>query len=294
MKSELNFGVIGGDTRLAYAANRLTERGCSVCAAGLELLESVPFAFRTTDLYTALRAQNLLFGLPFTKTGDTLYAPFSKEPIPLHTVYGTLGAGQTVFAGMLTPAAAAALAGTGCAVTDYYKDEPFTLYNAMLTAEAVTGLLLRHVPVSLFGAEIAVLGYGRIGFYLARMLQQLGARVTVFARSELQRAKARTIGLQALPLSDLTEHTHFFHALVNTVPAPVITKKALDRLNADCCLIETASAPYGIPAGLAAQHGNPYILAAGLPGKYAPASAGKCIADTVLRLYTGGDTICKN
>ena len=284
MNQKKKYAVIGGDTRLYYTALHLASLGLPVLSAGSELLEKDKHCFTEADLATALQADTLLFGLPFSKDGTLVHAPFSEAPIPIKTVIDHVSQNQRIFAGMLMPAAAASLREKGAEIIDYYKDMPLILYNAMLTAEAITGILIGKLPCALFGADIAITGYGRIGFYLARSLKTMGANITVFARDPIQRAKARTVGISAETFDALNNGKASFRALVNAVPSQIIRETELDNLNPDCLLIEAAGAPYGIDADAAANRKMNYYLASGLPGKYAPESAGRFIAETILRM----------
>lgn len=283
MTHKKSIAVIGGDARLYYTAAYFAQQGETVFAAGSEKLACGLNAAELTDLSDALRADILVFGLPFTKDGEFLFAPFAKNEIPLKDIYKQLHAGQTVYAGMLSPAAIGAIRDAGAAATDYFRNEALTLMNARLTAEALAGLLILRLPHAVFGAKIAVTGFGRIGEFLALTLKALGADTTAYARSPLQRAKARALGLRSAPLETLTEQQNRFHALVNTVPSPILGEKALAQLNRDCVLFEAASAPYGIDAAAAERLKMTRYPAAGLPGKYAPESAGRFIAQTILQ-----------
>ncbi len=272
--------VIGGDRRLIYTAKRFAALGLRVRTFGLP----ADGTERAGSLFEAADADILVCGLPFSKDGKTVFAPLTNEIIDIDDLRSVLKRGQTVFAGTPGEATAALLCSGGADVTDYYKDEALTLINAMLTAEALLGMLITALPCALTGTEIAIGGFGRIGGTLAEKLRLLGAEVTVFARSEARRVLAEATGVKALPFSAFRDRCGRYKALVNTVPAPVIGKVVLANLPADCLLIEAASAPYGIDAAAAKAQGLPYISASGLPGKYAPETAGEAIADTVLRL----------
>jgi dipicolinate synthase subunit A len=190
---------------------------------------------------------------------------------------------------MLRPETAGMLRSTGAKVIYYYKDEAFTQYNALLTAEALISLLMQTLPCALDGAEIGVAGYGRIGSVFARYLTALGAKVTVFARRPETRLQAEKEGITALSFEELRNRCGLFRTLVNTVPAPVLGREALMNLPRECVLIEVAGAPYGIEEAAAEELGFTYIPAPGLPGKYAPESAGAAIADTAVHLLAGGE-----
>ncbi len=278
--NSLSFAVIGGDTRMVYAAQTLYNEGYKVKRAATELNDT-PCGVPNVPVTEAAESDVLIFGLPFSKDGKTLYAPFGAQTMSVREPIGDARSNRFIFAGMLSSGRCEHV--FPGPVTDYYYDEPFTLFNAMLTAEALVMHLMRALPCALFGTEIAVLGYGRIGAYLTRMLLSLGARVTVFARSPVQLASAALNGAAAVPLQELGNVCSACRALVNTVPAAVCGKKELCALAENCLLIECASPPYGIDAAAAERMGFSYTLAAGLPGKYAPEAAGAAVAHTVTR-----------
>ena len=277
MDQRKTVAVIGGDQRLIYTQKRFEAMGYTVR----------PFAFTegVCPLAQAFEADIIVFGVPFSRDGETVFSPLSDQKIRIRDVCGGLSDRNTVFAGILSAKEAETLTATGAAVTDYMKDAVLTKKNAELTAEILTGQLILTLPCALFGAEIAVAGYGRIGAALAHKLTLLGANVTVFARAEAARAQALAAGCKALPFSALRDRCGRYRALVNTVPAQIIDTQALGNLPRDCVLIEAASAPYGINTAAAKEMGFLYTLASGLPGKYAPETAGAWIADTAIRLF---------
>ena len=58
--------------------------------------------------------------------------------------------------------------------------------------------------------------------------------------------------------------------VVNTVPAPVLTRVILKELPRDAYILDIASAPGGTDFECAREYGIRAELAPGLPGKYAP------------------------
>ncbi len=151
----------------------------------------------------------------------------------------------------------------------YYEDEIYAIENAALTAEGALELLMRRSNRALGGMEVLVVGFGRIGGFLAGMLASLGAHVTVAARGEAARASARSRGLDAV---DITHIPGSYDAVVNTVPAPVL---AGDYGGALC--MDLASAPGGW------QDDTPVLKAPGLPGMYAPKAAADVMAEAIYR-----------
>ncbi len=152
----------------------------------------------------------------------------------------------------------------------YYKDEIYVIENAALTAEGALELLMRRSNRGLAGMDVLVVGYGRIGSFVAGMLSGLGAHVTVAARSARARASARASGCQSV---DITNIPPVFDGVINTVPAPVLTG---DFGGALC--IDVASAPGGWAADA------PVLKAPGLPGLYAPKTAADVMAEAIYRV----------
>lgn len=152
----------------------------------------------------------------------------------------------------------------------YWSDPVFIIENAALTAEGAVELVMRRLPGSLAGAEILIVGYGRIGSLLADHLARLGANVTVAARRPESRAEARARGHTSV---DITQLPIDPEAVINTVPAPILTG---DFHGALC--LDLASAPGGWADK------TPVLRAPGLPGLYAPRAAADAMADAVYRV----------
>jgi len=114
-----------------------------------------------------------------------------------------------------------------------------------------------------------VIGWGRIGKCLAKLLQQLGANVTVAARKETDRAILSSLGYQAVDTANLD--TKPYRVIFNTVPTMISALSPGEALKIDLASV----------LGLGS---SDVIWARGLPSKDAPESSGKLIAQTAIRL----------
>ena len=279
--------IYGGDRRMLFAARRLQRAGLPVYAVGFEKA-ALPKGVRAISLTGPFHGV-LLTGTPLTKDGETVFAPFADRPLPLRELTGLTDGGTALFTA--APGVhARLLQANGAALTDLLADEALLRKNAALTAEALLGLLIAETPKALAGLRVAVLGYGRIGSALTKLLLAVGAAPTVFARRAESRLAAEANGADACPITALEAKVSAFDTLVNTVPARVVGTGALRALRRDCVLLEAASSPFGIDPAAAKEMGLRLISAGGLPGKYAPQSAGEAIADAVLRRLKGGGT----
>ncbi len=280
--------VIGGDTRQIYCAEKLRSAGYRTHLFGFELSPENAVLGKTDDLEKAMSANVIVLPLPVSKNGKLLNAPFCGREIPLSDITRLITPEKKVFYGMGTKQLERALADTGCEYHDYYKFQSLIIKNALLTAEGVLGIIMNRIPKTVFGLKAAVTGYGRVGYFTAKLLKTLGAEVTVFARSPEQLAKAECAGMKTEELQYLCCEKRNFDCLINTVPSRILDKDELNALTADTVIIETASAPYGLDFAQASQHGFTVIKAFSLPGKMSPVTAGEVIADAVTAKLDGG------
>ena len=82
--------------------------------------------------------------------------------------------------------------------------------------------------------------------------------------------------------------------VVNTVPAMVADESVLSLLKKECKVIDLASVQGGVDYEAARRMGISAVLLPGIPGKYAPVTAGKILADyyeNKLNDLFGGDSL---
>ena len=267
---ELTFTVIGGDWRSFFAAKRLREQGFPTEILALKNEKSfMPSEKISTDV--------ILLPLPISRDGEHLFAPESKEPILLKDVFAAISDCAIIFGGNIGEFADERM-------MDYGKREEFALMNAVPTAEGALLFALQNGKRTVFGMRVAVIGYGKVAFATAKLFRAVGAEVTVFARRAQARTEAHMMGYPARPLSALSECADGFDLLINTVPARIFDREILSRISPHGYVIDLASAPFGLDFDEAKGLGVRAELAAGLPGKFFPETAGYAVTDTVLDL----------
>ena len=162
-------------------------------------------------------------------------------------------------------------------VVDFLKDEAYLAHNARITAEAALDVALPCLPVTVRNCPVLIIGWGRIGKCLARLLQTMGADVTVAARTESDRAMLSALDYRVTDTEGFGENLKAFRLICNTVPHPVLSREQCGYCRDDCILIDLASRQ-GI------DHEDA-IIARGLPGIHFPESSGILIAQTFLKYY---------
>ena len=159
---------------------------------------------------------------------------------------------------------------------DLLADAGYLAENAYITAESAMDIALPRLPCLLRGSEVLILGWGRIGKCLSQLLKNMGARVTVAARKEADRAMLRSLGYTAADFPELENTLPGYRLIFNTVPHMLLPESKIRFCRGDCIKIDLASQP-----GMAA---SGVIIARGLPGLHRPESSGRIIAETLVRL----------
>ena len=160
---------------------------------------------------------------------------------------------------------------------DLLTDPVYLARNAMITAYGAIEKAQSAMKVTWEDCPVLIVGGGRIGQCLAQLLKGLGAQVVIALRRSSQQALLGALGYE----TEGMEFPHYilgqFRVIFNTVPAPVLSRAALEHCRKDCLKIELASSP--------GMEGEDIIQAKGLPGGCAPESSGRLIAQTVSRLH---------
>ena len=191
---------------------------------------------------------------------------------------------KLLFAGKLQSEMRALAMKQGIDVFDYYERDEFAIANAVPTAEGAIEIAMHELPTTLDGSSALVIGNGRIGKVLARLLAALGVTVTVSARKPADFALIRTEGHRAANTEKLAElfSVRRFDMIFNTVPHRVLNRGELSLIPPGTLIVDLASKPGGVDSKEAAKLSHNVIWALSLPGKVAPVTSGHIIADTIL------------
>lgn len=278
MQKIRSFLFAGGDVRQLYAADKLKKMGYETAASGFEKYDGA-VAYKAESVEKAYLYDAVVLPLPLTRDGENINAPFSESKISIKSLSEFLGKGKSVFGGKMSGDIAKLFYGNK--IYDCYSREDFQLLNALPTAEGIAEIALRELPITVNGAEILVLGFGRTGKAIGKLLKVMGADVIIGARKTAVLAEAEDEGFKTLNILADFDIPLKIRMAVNTVPAQILSEKHLKQLKG-CLYAEAASAPYGTDLEKARGAGVNTVLASGLPGKIAPESAGEIIAETII------------
>ena len=156
---------------------------------------------------------------------------------------------------------------------DLLKDETYLAANAAITAECALQVAAPLLGRTFSDISVLIIGWGRIGKCLGKILKDLGADVTVASRKEADRAMLRALGYDTADPGNLRGN---FQLIYNTAPAPIPGTEQFKK----CVQIDLAS-----HKGLA---GDDVIWARGLPSIHAPETSGRLIGKTVSKWLREG------
>lgn len=232
--------VIGGDLRQLTAAELFGKDGFEVILYGFKDREC------EADLGKALDADAVVLPMPVSTDGEHLNAPFCDEKIPLREICERVKASAVVFGGSMREGFVSELNKKGIKHCDYLKREELAIKNAVPTAEGAVEIAMSETPITLHGSKCLVVGYGRIGKILSKMLSGIGARVSVEARKFADLALIEGHGCEAVALSELSRYVGEYDVIFNTVPAMIFDEELLGRIRSDTLIIDLASRPGGV------------------------------------------------
>lgn len=272
--------VVGGDRREVELVRALAASGARVRVVGLPVPTS-PNVEPAATLAEAVSGVRAVIGPMAGTDEDGIIATPLVPGLQLRldaAFMAALGSRVPLFIGTAQPAVARGAQAYGVRLIEIAKVEEIAIANAVPTAEGAVLVALERLPITIHGAAALVVGFGRCGTVLARLVAAMGARVGVVARSPADLARAEALGLTAWPWFQLAEAVERQDVIFNTVPALVLDRQVLACTQSDVLIVDIASAPGGTDFLAARELGRDAVLALGLPGKVAPVTAGRILA----------------
>ena len=131
------------------------------------------------------------------------------------------------------------------------------------------------------GSNVLVMGFGRIGKVLAKMLDGIGAKVYCEARKNEDISWIKAYGCNPNHLNNLDEYLDKFDIIINTIPFQILDEQKLNLVKDDLVIIDLASNPGGVDRKAARDKNLKVIWALSLPAKVAPLTSAEFIKETL-------------
>ena len=157
-------------------------------------------------------------------------------------VFGEMREGDLVAGYGIDKAAKTKMRACGAIVYDALEDEAFLAENAHQTALGALGYILSNIDTVPSDTDFAVIGYGRIGSQIVRMLLFLGGKVEVFSTSKTTCLALGECGV-SVRLIDRSAPLVKTDAsvIINTAPTDLSASFADGKLPSGVRVIELAS-----------------------------------------------------
>ena len=278
------------DKRVVRICHMLTDAGYHVGIAGCTLPAGMPIGVSLYPDWRALLGEAYAVLLPLPAFRANAIA-FGEEAIPFSDFLARLQAGTVLLGGLMPPDKVQAAKAAGMRVFDYYAAEAVIQRNGELTAEGAISIAMQELPIALDEARVGVVGCGRIGNALCRLLSRIGSDVTALARREASLSVAKSCGCRTALLTPetLIGLMKGYDAVFTTVPFRIFSEEILrhsERLadQRKTLFIDLSSSPGSFDPIAARTYDLHLLWALSLPGKYAPDSAGAVLGKEILRL----------
>ncbi len=165
-----NIGFLGGDLRIVKLAELFSKDGYKVYTYGLEEAQFKENNIRKTTLTNMIENTSTIFSnIPFSKDKETIYAPFSKEVLKIKEILPSLK-NKKLIVGAINKELLEIANESKVEVTDILENEALAILNAIPTAEGAIQIAMEESEKTLHNSKILILGFGRIGKILAKML----------------------------------------------------------------------------------------------------------------------------
>ena len=278
-----NIAVIGGDLRIVKLVEMLEKENYIVSTYGLEKAPEI--AIKASSLEECIKDADIILGpLPLSSNGEYINTPFSENKIAIDELLNSIE-GKTFIAGSIKQEVYDKVNGKNITILDIVKREELAVLNAISTAEGAIQIAINETPKNLHGNNVLVLGFGRIGKVLSKMLDGIGAKVACEARKTTDLAWIKAYGYEPVNLIELKENLHKYDIIINTIPYIVLTREMLQEVKEDALIIDLASNPGGVDRKVAREKEIKVIWALSLPGKVAPITSAEFMKETLLNMF---------
>ncbi len=279
---EKSITVVGGDLRIVKLIEMLDNDGYKVYTYGLENSEEVLNMERVElcpTLEEAVSASKVVVGpIPLSSDRKRLSMPFGRNSVELGEFVKALK-GKYLIAGNI--GIKEELDANEIQFTDLLKREEFSVLNTIATAEGTIQIAMEETQRTVHGSNVLVMGFGRIGKVLAKMLDGIGAKVYCEARKNEDISWIKAYGYNPIHLNDLNDNLNKFDIIINTIPFQILDEERLNLVKKESIIIDLASNPGGVDRRAAREKNLKVIWALSLPAKVAPLTSAEFIKETI-------------
>jgi dipicolinate synthase subunit A len=287
MLTGIKMAFVGGDARIIEVIKHAIELDASIVLIGFDQLETPLADTVKADLAPEVFSDVDAIVLPVTGMDDSgkVESRYTSQALVLEEAhFQAMPKHAKIFTGIARKRLAEVCQKHGLRLFKLMELDEVAIRNSVPSAEGAIQMAMENTDITIHGSRSVVLGFGRCGITLARMLRGIGADVSVCARKASDLARIQEMGLRPYGMHEIVKATGDADLIFNTIPHLVLTAEVLAKVKRTCVIIDIASKPGGTDFRYAEKRGIKALLAPGLPGIVAPKTAGQILARTLCRI----------
>ena len=279
------YGILGGDNRNIKLAKLLAKENNIVYTYGLEEAEEL---LGISKIYNCNSVEELAFSsgiivgpIPFSKDGVNVLMPYSNQKITIKECVKKICNNNKLVVGQVSDDIYNLAKDSNLEIVDIMKCEELVILNTIATAEGTIQVLMKNTDTILQGLSVLILGFGKVAKTLAYKLYNMQMDVTCAVRKNTDLSWISAYGYNRKNIHELSSYVGDYDIIINTIPAIVVGKKEIEKINNETLVVDLASYPGGIDVDEIKKKDIKYVWALGLPGKVAPVTSAKYIRQTI-------------
>lgn len=281
--------IIGGDLRIVNLIELLAKDDFLIYTYGLENSEDLiecDNVKKCASITELVGSSEIIIGpQPMMNDQENISAPFAEEKIPIEELISEMAnKNKTFLAGKISESVEEKLKEANIKSIDLLKREELVVLNTIATAEGTIQIAMENTQRTIHGSNILIMGFGRVGKVLAKMLDGIGAKVSCEARKNSDIAWIKAYGYNPIHLSELEKVLGDYDIIINTIPFQILDEERLKCVKKECTILDLSSNPGGVDRNAARRMGLKLIWALSLPGKVAPMTSAEFIKETLTHI----------
>ncbi len=283
----MNIRVRGGDKRIVELVKLIKKDENKICLFGFGQCDELQSFKQASNLDEALQNSELVItSIPLSKDGKTINTRYTEKTILIEDFFQKAKCKKIVTGNITDEISKLIDLANKNELIDVMKCEELTVKNAIPTAEGAIQIAMEKSQITIHDSKCLVLGFGRIGKILAKMLNGFGAEVYCEARKQQDLAWIKTYGYKPVHLNDVEKVLGQCDFIFNTIPFMILDERKLNLINKQSIIIDLASKPGGIDFEAAQKLNLQVDWALALPGRVASKTAAKYIYETMKNSFS--------
>ncbi len=164
------------------------------------------------------------------------------------------------------------------------NDESVIKENSIITVEGIISDIITNTDITINKSKVLVIGYGNIGSYLTKVLNDLKALVSVSVILDKDKNSLDKLNINSVYSNDISSMCKVISEsdiIINTVPSLVLNEYYINHMKSNCYVLDIASYPHGIDQEALNNRNIKNKIYLGIPSIVAPKTAGKILSKKI-------------